>query len=75
MSLHNAIKRKAELTDSPKRKKARTSASENAEFQTVRSSVVLTIPPVFASDFEKGALEMLDSMIMRCVAVNFLLLS
>ncbi|KAI0028787.1 hypothetical protein K488DRAFT_31326, partial [Vararia minispora EC-137] len=36
-----------------------------AEFQNVHSSVVLTIPPVFAHNCISGAEEMLDSMVMK----------
>ncbi|KAI0066148.1 hypothetical protein BV25DRAFT_1797566 [Artomyces pyxidatus] len=37
----------------------------DSEFRTVSASVVLTVPPVFASKPRDGAEEMLDSLIMR----------
>lgn len=42
-------------------------SSAESEFRSVKASVQLTIPPVFASKPHEGANELLDSMIMRCV--------
>ncbi|KAH8828295.1 hypothetical protein DL96DRAFT_1602599 [Flagelloscypha sp. PMI_526] len=39
----------------------------NTEFRSIRSSLTLSIPPVFARDVRQGALELLDSMIMRYI--------
>jgi DNA-directed RNA polymerase I subunit RPA43 len=36
-----------------------------SEFHVINASLVLSIPPVFASDLRAGVEEMLDSMIMR----------
>ena len=44
--------------------KARESDAE-AEFQTVTASLVVSVPPIFASNPHAGVQEMLDSMIMR----------
>ncbi len=46
-----ATKRKEDELDSP--------------FRTVRSSIRLSIPPLFAMDLQAGAEELLDSLIMR----------
>ncbi|KAK7057277.1 DNA-directed RNA polymerase I subunit rpa43 [Favolaschia claudopus] len=46
--------------------KARESDAE-AEFQTVTASLVVSVPPIFASNPHIGVQEMLDSMIMRYI--------
>ncbi|KAJ6499382.1 hypothetical protein C8R45DRAFT_982243 [Mycena sanguinolenta] len=46
--------------------KARESNAE-AEFQTVTASLVVSVPPIFASNPYAGVQEMLDSMIMRYI--------
>lgn len=43
------------------------SSLSESEFRSVKASVQLTIPPVFASKPHEGAQELLDSMVMRCV--------
>lgn len=43
------------------------SSSSDSEFHSVKASVQLTIPPVFATKPHEGAQELLDSMIMRYV--------
>lgn len=48
--------------------KARESDAE-AEFQTVTASLVVSVPPIFASNPHAGVQEMLDSMIMRLAHV------
>lgn len=45
------------------------SSLTDSEFRSVKASVQLTIPPVFASKPHEGAQELLDSMVMRCVLV------
>ena len=45
------------------------SSSSESEFRSVKASVQLTIPPVFATKPREGAQEMLDSMVMRCVSL------
>lgn len=37
------------------------------EFQVINASLVVSVPPVFASDPRAGVQEMLDSMVMRHV--------
>ncbi|KAJ7783050.1 hypothetical protein B0H16DRAFT_1495166 [Mycena metata] len=46
--------------------KARESEAE-AEFRTVQASLVVSVPPMFASNPNAGVQEMLDSMIMRYI--------
>jgi DNA-directed RNA polymerase I subunit RPA43 len=46
-------------------KKARK-GKENDEFGSVKASIVLSVPPVFANRLRHGVEEMLDTMIMRC---------
>jgi DNA-directed RNA polymerase I subunit RPA43 len=38
----------------------------NNEFRSVKASIVLAVPPVFANRLHSGVEEMLDTMIMRC---------
>ena len=71
------MKRKSSLVpidveSSPK--KARKE-KPNDEFRSVKASIVLAVPPVFANRLRSGVEEMLDTMIMRCTAVSFSLLS
>lgn len=40
----------------------------DGEFQVVKASLVLSVPPVFAANPRAGVEELLDSMIMRYVA-------
>ena len=48
---------------SPKRARKE---KENNEFCSVKASIVLAVPPVFANRLRYGVEEMLDTMIMRC---------
>lgn len=41
------------------------------EFMVVSASLVVSIPPVFASNPRAGVEEMLDSMVMRYIAIFF----
>ena len=43
----------------------------NDEFRSVKASIVLAVPPVFANRLRSGVEEMLDTMIMRCSTVPF----
>lgn len=54
--------RKEEKSSKDKKGKAR-----NTEFHVVKASLVLSIPPIFASNTRTGVEEMLDSMVMRSV--------
>lgn len=46
--------------------KGKSRASDHpSEFRVVNASLVLSVPPVFASDLRTGVEEMLDSMVMR----------
>ena len=54
---------------SPKKAhKHKWKGKENAdsEFRSVKASVVLAVPPVFANRLRDGVEEMLDTMTMRC---------
>jgi DNA-directed RNA polymerase I subunit RPA43 len=47
------------------------SPSIDGEFQVVRASLVLSVPPIFAANPRAGVEELLDSMIMRyIVSIN-----
>jgi DNA-directed RNA polymerase I subunit RPA43 len=51
-----------------KKDKGKGRASEaDQEFKVINASLVVSIPPVFASNPRAGVEEMLDSMAMRCV--------
>lgn len=52
--------------DKAKGKSRAADGVEEGEFTVVRSSVVVSIPPVFADNPRAGVEEMLDSMLMRC---------
>lgn len=75
---HAAKKARKEAKKDKKEKKSKSKtkhkskdadllSSAESEFRSVKASVQLTIPPVFASKPHEGAHELLDSMIMRCV--------
>jgi DNA-directed RNA polymerase I subunit RPA43 len=51
------------VDSSPKRARK---GKENDEFCSVKTSIVLSVPPVFANRLRYGVEEMLDTMIMRC---------
>ncbi|KAJ7497214.1 hypothetical protein FB451DRAFT_1210500 [Mycena latifolia] len=55
-----------EKTKSKGKGKARETDAE-AEFQVIQSSLVVSVPPMFASSPNTGVQEMLDSMIMRYI--------
>jgi DNA-directed RNA polymerase I subunit RPA43 len=55
--------------DKKKKDKGKVKA-KSEEFTVISASLVVSIPPVFATNPRAGAEEMLDSMIMRCVSVN-----
>jgi DNA-directed RNA polymerase I subunit RPA43 len=50
-------------------KKKKDKGKVKAKFTVIGASLVVSIPPVFATNPRAGAEEMLDSMIMRCVSV------
>ena len=52
-----------DMDSSPKRARK---GKENEEFFSVKASIVLSVPPVFANRLRYGVEEMLDTMIMRC---------
>ena len=52
-----------DVDNSPKRTRK---GKENDEFCSVKASIVLSVPPVFANRLRYGVEEMLDTMIMRC---------
>ena len=45
---------------------------ENDEFCSVKASIVLSVPPVFANRLRHGVEEMLDTMIMRYAHAHLL---
>lgn len=50
---------------SPKDKGKSRASDHPSEFRVINASIVLSVPPVFASDLRAGVEEMLDSMVMR----------
>lgn len=42
------------------------------EFHVVKASLRLSIPPIFANNPRAGVEEMLDSMIMRCILLSYI---
>ncbi|KAF9227244.1 hypothetical protein BS17DRAFT_806452 [Gyrodon lividus] len=62
----------SDTTKSQKRKPAKDKGkscalNSSGEFRVINASLVLSIPPVFASDLRVGVEEMLDSMVMRYI--------
>ena len=55
-----------DVDGSPKRARK---GKETDEFCSVKASIVLAVPPVFANRLHYGVEEMLDTMIMRYVHV------
>ncbi|KAJ7647407.1 hypothetical protein FB45DRAFT_893362 [Roridomyces roridus] len=49
----------------PPTQKGQARQGKDGEFQVVTASLVLSVPPLFASEPEKGVHELLDSMMMR----------
>lgn len=49
------------------KKKDKKGKARDTEFHVVKASLVLSIPPIFASNPRTGVEEMLDSMVMRSV--------
>jgi DNA-directed RNA polymerase I subunit RPA43 len=56
---------KSHKTKSAKAKGKSRASNSSGEFRVINASLVLSIPPVFASDLRAGVEEMLDSMVMR----------
>lgn len=81
MSFTSPPKKRKQTTDAPsetaskKHRKEGAAKKENkkkdkgkgreTEFQVVKASLVVSIPPIFTSDPRAGVEEMLDSMVMR----------
>ena len=42
------------------------------EFHVVKASLRLSVPPIFANNPRAGIEEMLDSMIMRCILLSYI---
>jgi DNA-directed RNA polymerase I subunit RPA43 len=53
------------LYHQPPRKKIKENDPSDGEFQVVKASLVLSVPPIFAANPRAGVEELLDSMIMR----------
>jgi hypothetical protein len=56
------------LENSPRRApkhKGKGKENTDSEFRSVRASVVLAVPPIFANRLQDGVEEMLDTMTMR----------
>ena len=69
---HQNMKRKSsplpmDVDSSPKRARK---GKETDEFCSVKASIVLAVPPVFANSLHYGVEEMLDTMIMRYVCIH-----
>ncbi|TRM69630.1 hypothetical protein BD626DRAFT_390586 [Schizophyllum amplum] len=64
---HKKAKKDAPVLDAPKKNKGKARAPADSEFQVVRASLVISVPPAFTADPARGALEMLDSMVMRYI--------
>ena len=66
-------KSKHSLEKKPKKVKSKagpstghgTSSSSKGEFQTIKSTLNVSIPPVYAMEPRRGVQEMLDGMLMR----------
>ncbi|KAF8843006.1 hypothetical protein BDN67DRAFT_1031039 [Paxillus ammoniavirescens] len=58
---------KSYKTKSAKAKGKSRVSNSSGEFRVTNASLVLSIPPVFASDLRAGVEEMLDSMVMRYI--------
>ena len=56
-----------DVDSSPKRARK---GKETDEFCSVKASIVLAVPPVFANRLRCGVEEMLDTMIMRYVRIH-----
>lgn len=54
-----------DVDGSPKRAR-KEKEKANDEFRSIKASIVLAVPPVFANRLHSGVEEMLDTMIMRC---------
>lgn len=64
-------KKKTKLaTEKPKDKGKAKQTDAEAEFQVVQASLVVSVPPMFASNPHAGVEEMLDSMIMRFAQIT-----
>ncbi|KAF7321280.1 BTB domain-containing protein [Mycena kentingensis (nom. inval.)] len=59
-----SLKRKA---DESKRSNKRAKLDTHPQFQSIKASLTLSIPPIFASNPRDGAHQMLDSMVMRYI--------
>ncbi|KIK95143.1 hypothetical protein PAXRUDRAFT_827293 [Paxillus rubicundulus Ve08.2h10] len=58
---------KSQKTKSARAKGKSRASNSSGEFRVINASLVLSIPPVFASDLRAGVEEMLDSMVMRYI--------
>jgi DNA-directed RNA polymerase I subunit RPA43 len=59
-------KSKHDKKEKKSKDKGKSKAHGGSEFRVVNASLVVSIPPVFASNPRAGVEEMLDSMVMRC---------
>ena len=58
--------KRSKQEDNPDKEKwGRKHGECDTEFHVVRATLVLSIPPIFASNPRAGVEEMLDSMVMR----------
>jgi len=64
-------KHKKEKSKKTDKGKSKASSSSESEFNVVHASLIVSIPPVFASNPRAGVEEMLDSMLMRYAFVVF----
>ncbi|KAF8973323.1 hypothetical protein BDZ97DRAFT_1780820 [Flammula alnicola] len=56
------------ISHQPPSKKLKETHASDGEFQVVKASLVVSVPPVFAANPRAGVDEMLDSMIMRYIS-------
>jgi len=49
-----------------------SNVDSEGEFHVVKASLRLSIPPIFANNPRAGIEEMLDSMIMRCILLSYI---
>ncbi|KAF9531585.1 hypothetical protein CPB83DRAFT_867962 [Crepidotus variabilis] len=60
-------KRKESTSTAPPTKKIKPDNEANSQFHILNTTLVLSVPPVFAADPRGGAQELLDSMLMRYI--------
>ncbi|KAI0305646.1 hypothetical protein B0F90DRAFT_1624855 [Multifurca ochricompacta] len=62
---NSPVPRQLDAPSKRAREKGKEKAASPSEFRSVKASIVLAIPPVFANRLRDGVDEMLDAMVMR----------